>query len=565
MTTGNDIQRYKKIRIKILLSMLLVPLLPYIFGSAVGFVLGSRHIQSSTLASMNRIVADHSRIVESFLAERRADLEFVADNFGFEALSDSATLSAVFENLQKHSPAFVDMGVFDRTGLHVAYQGPYELAGKNYADAPWFNEAKNKGVYTSDIFLGVRNVPHFVIAVTRPHENGFWILRATIDTQMFTKVVEQMRLGKTGEAYIINRKGDFQTQRRSGGELLETDPDAEDLLFAPADKNWIIRKDKQDDEYIYLFTWINNDQWLLVARQAVDDAFATLYRARNLVLLIALLGGGLIAATTFYTTNRIINRIKESDQEQKRLNQQLVMAGRLAEIGEMSSGFAHEINNPLQIIRAETALMDSVVPGIKKACDGKAQEDMADLCDSLAQVQVQVDRCAQITSSILKFARQRDAAPEVIDLGGFVPEVLNMVSKKAEVEGIALESSEPGLPVCVEADASQLQQVLLNLVNNAMHAVISRHGTSSRQGLVSVAVSRAGKEALIKVTDNGTGISQENLAKIFTPFFSTKPVGQGTGLGLSICYGIVEALGGRIEVESQVNRQTTVTVYLPAV
>ncbi len=177
------------------------------------------------------------------------------------------------------------------------------------------------------------------------------------------------------------------------------------------------------------------------------------------------------------------------------------------------------------------------------------------------QIKLQVDRCGGITQGILKFARQKEPQSEDLDLTRFVPEVLAMIRKKAEVNGINLQTELTDSLPPVSADPGQLQQVLLNLVNNAFDAVAEQHGASG--GAVRVRVNYDDGQALVSVSDNGAGISQENLEKIFSPFFTTKPVGKGTGLGLSVCFGIIDKMGGHIAVESRQGAGATFTIRLP--
>jgi two-component system NtrC family sensor kinase len=130
------------------------------------------------------------------------------------------------------------------------------------------------------------------------------------------------------------------------------------------------------------------------------------------------------------------------------------------------------------------------------------------------------------------------------------------------VHGIAFTFDEVEEGAVVRADPAQLQQVLINLLNNAMDAIIDRRGTSGGRLSVAVRLTDLG-EVKIEVVDNGSGIRPENLEKVFSPFFTTKPVGKGTGLGLSVCYGIVNGMGGSMEVASELGKGTTFTVRLP--
>ena len=252
------------------------------------------------------------------------------------------------------------------------------------------------------------------------------------------------------------------------------------------------------------------------------------------------------------------------DAEKVQLGDQLIRASRLAEIGEMATGIAHEINNPLQVMKSEQTLIDTILSDLKEKGELRESEDLKELEDSIDQIKLQIDRCSKITHAVLKFGRQSEVVSTDIDLRGFIPEVISMLENKAGVEGITVtkEIAEDIPPV--HGDTGQLQQVLVNLLNNAIDAIVERHG--SKGGELAVGASlKDDKKVGIFVKDNGTGISTENMKKVFSPFFTTKPVGKGTGLGLSVCYGIIENMGGIMEVNSQSGIGTTFTIDLPSV
>jgi two-component system NtrC family sensor kinase len=323
-----------------------------------------------------------------------------------------------------------------------------------------------------------------------------------------------------------------------------------------------VGRDAAGVRYVWATTWLNDGNWLLVVRQDVADAFSPLHRAIYIGLLILVGGGAVIVLLAVSFSNRLIRRIQRADAESRDLNQQLIVASRLAEIGEMSAGFAHEINNPLQIIRSEQALAETIIRDLRTSGALAESADVADLEDSIQQIRVQIDRCASVTQGILKFARRTESSAREVRLADFVPEVAAMVSRKAAVAGIRLAVDVGRDAPVVSADPAQLQQVILNLVNNAFDAVEARHGAEG--GEVAIEVARADGRVEIAVRDNGTGIGAADLERIFTPFFTTKPVGKGTGLGLSVCFGIVESMGGTIRVASQENTGTTFTVSLAA-
>ena len=217
---------------------------------------------------------------------------------------------------------------------------------------------------------------------------------------------------------------------------------------------------------------------------------------------------------------------------------------------------AHEINNPLAIILTEKQILLDLADHTAQLDEGFREQ----LLDSLAQVDVQVQRCKRITHNLLRFSRRTRSVIETVDLNSFIREVIELMEREARSSGIKFFSEmDKDLPP-VLSDPSQLQQVFLNLITNAIDA----HDGKSYGSIKIITMSAPPKNGVdIIVSDTGMGISPENLDKIFDPFFTTKPVGKGTGLGLSICYSIIKRLGGDIIVKSEPGKGSEFTLTLP--
>ena len=544
--------------------MILVPVIPFLLILSIGYYYFTTSIETSNISSMKRIVEDHRQMIETFLNERKADLALICNSYTFEDLKARDKIRDVFDHLQVGSNAYVDLGVFNGEGVHVAYYGPYQLTGKVYGEAEWFREVIKKGYFISDIFLGYRNVPHFIIAIAKKENEKYWVIRATIDTFMFNELVKKVRIGRTGESYILNREGIFQTERRSGGNLMGKDTDnARHLSYHTGIKTFL-SKDGAGEKYIYATTWLKEGDWLLVIRQQKKDAFKALRSASYLIVLITVIGGGCITVLAFYLTDRIVRRMEQMDADREKLSGQLIRATGLAELGEMAAGFAHEINNPLQIINNEQALIMDILSELKEKGELRESASLAELEDSINEIHIQIARCTKITQAILKFGRQGEPISKDVKLQDFIKEVTSIIAQKASVHGIKINHDISEVTPLIKADPGQLQQVFLNLFNNAIDAIIARHRSAGGQMDVQVGPDKDGKVEII-VRDNGCGISEENMKKVFSPFFTTKPVGKGTGLGLSVCYGIINDMGGVMRVSSEPGLGTTFSVTLPAV
>ncbi|MBI4402203.1 MAG: PAS domain S-box protein [Nitrospirae bacterium] len=229
--------------------------------------------------------------------------------------------------------------------------------------------------------------------------------------------------------------------------------------------------------------------------------------------------------------------------ERKRLEAQLRHTERLAELGTLASGMAHEIGTPMNVIlgRAEYLMQRTQEPAMKKG---------------LETIIAQVERITKIMNQLLTFARRRPTARQPMDIRKTIEDSLEVVQERFRRHNIHIETDfEDSMPL-VYADPDQMSQVLLNLVINAVHAM--PEGGTLRLGL-----GLAGGQARMTVADTGHGIPKEDLPKIFDPFFTTKEAGKGTGLGLTVVHGIMQEHGGSIEVESEPGRGTTFTLTLP--
>jgi two-component system NtrC family sensor kinase len=213
----------------------------------------------------------HRKIIEMYLDQRSAELQLIAQTNTLEYLTQPANLQRVFDLLNQDGYSFTDISVIGENGYHLAYVGPYDLWSRNYSKEFWFTQVMQKGLYISDMFMGFRKEPHFIIAVTHSNGDPRWILRATINTEAFRSLVENVRIGKTGQAYLLNADGVFQTSPRLSGAIM----DKSTYPIGPYHEGIQVRiledlKDadgKERPRQIACQTWLKNPRWLLVVKQ----------------------------------------------------------------------------------------------------------------------------------------------------------------------------------------------------------------------------------------------------------------------------------------------------------
>jgi two-component system NtrC family sensor kinase len=300
-------------------------------------------------------------------------------------------------------------------------------------------------------------------------------------------------------------------------------------------------------------TRLNDGAWVLVHHQPADEVYADLYSARKFAILAFFVGVLGIVVGSIFLSRRMVGHIAQEAQEKQSINKQLIEAGKLASLGELAAGVAHEVNNPLAIMVQEAGWMQDLL----EEEELRSWPYLDEFRRSLDRMQTQGRRCKDITHNLLSFARKTEPRAKSAQVNDLIKEVVDLSKQRARHSNVEIHTNlQDDLPTA-NLSPSEFQQVLLNLINNSLDAMGDKGGT------VSITSKVDGEYALVEVADDGPGIPQANLPRVFEPFFTTKPVGKGTGLGLSICYGLVKKMGGAIEVESELGAGTTFRIRIP--
>lgn len=544
-------RRYKRLRRNMILMGVAGTTLPLVLLASFNYHQFQRAMKAELVQPLRLVVNRTKHSFELFLTERLSALSFIASAYSWEELADEKGLNRIFQVMKKELGGFVDIGLINGEGVQVNYVGPYELKGKDYSDQAWFQEVKVRGRYVSDVFMGYRKFPHFVIAVERHTEHGkWWVLRATVDTEKFNNLIASIGLTESTDAFVVNRNGVLQTPSKYYGKVMDQCP----FVLPPMSQVPMVveTEDAFGREVLLGYTYSDFPGFILMVVQPRAELFGAWFTLRN--ELFALFAGSLavIYLVLYRLTGMLVKRIQESDMRREAAHREMQYTSKLASIGRLAAGVAHEINNPMAIIGEKAGLMRDL---LEKDPEFLNREKFLSLTSSILQA---VDRVRNITHRLLGFARRMDVQFETLSLNEVIHEVLTFLEKEAFHRAIELQLDlAQDLPQ-IYSDKGQLQQVFLNILNNAFEAVPDG-------GRVTVRTWREGPDwVAAAVEDNGKGMSEEVMRHIFEPFFTTKK-GYGTGLGLSITYGIVTRLGGRIQVKSKEGEGTTFTVVLPLV
>ena len=526
--------------------MVVISMIPMMITAGLGYFQYRNLLHAEEYDQLLWRLDGAQKTIEALVESLQSIVTFIAREDRYYALLNEKDLRILFDRLKEEYGDFVDLGVIDSAGLQRSYSGPYDLEGKNYSSQEWFKEAMTKTVYISNVYLGYRQIPHFVIAVRKriPDTDDYWLLRATINADTLQKFIATIQTKATNDMFIINSDGQLQTASRTYGPTLSS----YDKDLSPDGIS--IHKEGAKTTTLHASAALKNTPWTLILTEQdyVHKEEWTSFRQR---LIFIFLG---CSVTVILVITKLVgiltDRIRESEEKRHNLLAEAEHSNKLASIGRLAAGVAHEINNPLAIINQKSGLIGDFLE-ITPSFEYKEK-----IVKSLVVINDSVLRCKNITHRLLGFARRMDAVIEEIDLNRLINDVILFLENESLHNRIKIRTTlESGLSP-IQSDRTQLQQIFLNIINNAIDAIV-------HDGVIEISSATLNDGVEIKVKDNGPGMTPEIVEHIFEPFFTTKELGKGTGLGLSITYGLINKLGGTISVDSAVGHGTVFTIHIP--
>jgi two-component system, NtrC family, sensor kinase len=527
---------------------------PLVMATFINQRLIQQSVDAELVLQTERVTSNAKRSMRFFLEERLNALRFIVNELPYYALIDNEHLAEILGNLKLGFGGFTDLSIIDADGSQVAYAGPFNLEGKNYKSQTWFTRSMESDNFISEVFTGYRDVPHIIIAVRSINAMGrLFILRATLDTQRLMDTLLSYKTNVHTDIFLTNHTGILQTPSNTHGKIFT--PTRLDIPEFSTTTNVIMPENEQDQAFIigysYIITEAVNTPFILMVykkKSGVMGTWLKLGKTFNWIISISCLV--MMIIITLVSTF-MVNKLYLADKTKAETMMKMEQSQQLACIGQLSAGIAHEINNPLALINETAGYLKDLY------YFSKERQNDEEVMENLDAILEAVSRCGTITSQLLGFVRQFDVQLSSVDVEKLINGILSFHKKETEYKGIHVTTViSPDTPA-IETDRGKLQQILLNLINNAFQAI-------EANGCLDITVSHPAPDQItIEIKDTGCGIPEENLKRIHEPFFSTKKDKMGTGLGLSITYGLVRKLQGNIRVESSEGVGTIFTVTLP--
>jgi signal transduction histidine kinase len=563
-------------------------------------------IEQNTIVHLQNLVEIKETAIEQWLLERIRDGKTLTESEEIKSLNPKKI--EPFLNFTKGlTPAYRELLVVDLKGKVIAPFPSQEAIERE----EWFQKALEKELYISPpVLRSTSGPPIFIISLLIKDREGrpVGVLKALVEMDYIARLLFESHFGKTGKLFLANLRGEILLHERLS-ELtargLSRVSYFEKFLFKPT--YTAVYTDPQGNEVLGSWKWIQGFQCYLIAEQDVKEAFQQIQVLTHRALLIFAVSTLVILLVAYWaigTVTRPIKllsetvasfadgqfqeaivmdrrdeigtlmegftrmagklrkaygelegKVKASNTELekayyllKQRQEQLIRSGKMAALGQLSAGVAHEIRNPLTSIKIFIQTLEKEID-----LDENQQEDFR-------IIRKEIDRLNEIVVRFLTFARPEEPQLQSVHLYGLVIDTLNLLMTTIKNNGIQLKVSlSPDLPP-VMGDSKQLEQVLLNLLLNAIEAM-PNGGTLGVRSTVKADSETLDEFFQLVIQDTGPGIQEEDRVHLFDPFFTTKE--GGTGLGLSIAYAIVQKHNGQIAVESEVGKGTSFLLSLP--
>ena len=547
----------EKLRVNLIIILILISSVPLVLFAIVVYRKEADLVRKKVLSHLKSIVAQNSLMVDEFRLERMRDLSLLAatiEAHGGECDRIHLKLMHKDRTIYKH------IFFADKEGRIRCKTGKGHLFERGLVNQAWFKAAAKGKPFMGELTSREgKDRYDLLLSVPVRMANGttIGVAGAIVDFDNIASIMKNTGIGQTGEIYILNKDGVFltstQVEEGRSGERME--PELFAGYFKEVGPNEYI--DYRGKKVVRVFKKLSDSNWYLVGEQDATEVFKDVANLRNLFAGFVVLLIALITLIGYLISRKIVHLLKSAYEQKKELEIQVIQKDKLASMGLLTAGIAHELNTPLASALLYTQMLKE---------DARSTWPVA--LEKLSSIEGEIKRGSKIVKNLLDFSRQSQTDTVTTDVNEVLGKLLDISEQLCSDRGIEIKRTfEKKLPL-VKGNANILHQVFMNIVANAVDAM-------EKGGTLSVLTRHIASlhKTVIEIQDTGTGIPEELLGDVFDPFFTTKPSGEGTGLGLAISYSMVRKMGGNIRATSTCATEnsypyqptgTTFTIELPA-
>lgn len=516
-------------------------------------------IKEKVFSHLLSVSKKSSYIIMEFISERRSDVGMLSSLFSLEPHMESERIAEHFRLMKKKYNVYLGFIVAGESGEVFYSDSDCFPSETDVSHHEWFRNANQGHEFMSNVFLvrssSDKEVSAILISlpiISRGASRR--VLAACVDFSKIDISLSKTEIGKTGEVYLVNKDGRFITSSRLGARILKDRVPIQEKIDSTSRQGIYELLDYRGQMVLHAYNEIIDNSWIVIAEQDKEEALSQINQLNQKILILGVSLLVLIFVMAFLVSGKIVKFIERAYAREKELEFQVIQKEKLAALGLLTAGLAHELNTPL----ANALLYTQMI-----AEDMDKQKDVACLT-RLATVEEEIKHGSQVVRNLLEFSRHSQGGERITKINDIIEKLIMIAYPHCSSKNIqVVKELQQGIP-SVKGNPSIIQEVITNIFANACD-VMQQGGTLGIKTRHSAVL----KKVKIDISDTGPGIPAESIPKIFDPFFSTKKHGEGTGLGLFMSYEMIRRLGGTIKVISSTGQEmgpkgTTFTIELPA-
>jgi len=537
---------FERLRLLLIAAFMIVSLVPL---AALGFKVisqGQILIEEKASSYLKGLAHSNAEEIQGFMAERLSDINSLSNIvciFGY----DREKLASHFEQMKKQYDPYLAFLVLDRTG-HLIFSIFDSTLDDTVSQATHLL-AKSHDTKKGKVFMfgsGQTRIPAIMICspIRNASEENCGQLCALVDFRRIDTLLRKSNIEVTGEVYLVDKTGRFLSASRFGARALKDQISMEEIQGRS--KGLYKTTDYRGERVLQAYKKVDGFPWYVMADQDMDEILDRIKKLGRDAVFDGISTALVVFCLAFFVSMGIVNILKSKYRYEKELEFQMIQKEKLASLGLLTSGLAHELNTPLAnaLLYTQIAKEELDVP----------ETSLEILQERLSTVVDEIRQGSRIIQNLLDFSRHSRNDGHKTDVNETLEKLMKIAEPHCESNGIEVERKlEKGLPQ-VNADASTIQAILTNLVSNAIEAMPDGGSLVLKTRYVEVL-----KIIKIEVRDTGPGIPERVLSKIFTPFFTTKKQGRGTGLGLFVSHEMARKMGGALKVISSTSDEAVKT------